>query len=234
VEVFAYGASTQKYPARQSLFASQAVARLHQLDPAKTIFLCQNPAAIDAGVFHNDVIAMSCDDVFIYHEKAYSDLNTKAFDGFRLVAIKESDLSLQDSVSTYFFNSQLVKLPEGVTVIAPEECHKNPKAKACFDRLTSEGIVAKVHYLDLRESMKNGGGPACLRLRAPLSQNEIASINSHMRLNDFLYDALCQWIEKYFRDKLESEDLYDPLLAKESSEALQALYKMLNMKAPIA
>lgn len=235
VEIFVYGDKSSKYPARQSLRASQAIARAHKLNPKKTIFLKQKPHAIDAGVFHNDVIAMSNEDLFIYHESAYEEINVKLFSKFRVVVIKEKELKLNDAVSTYFFNSQLVTLPSGrMTVIAPTECEEHKQAKKCFDRLMAEGYIESVNYLNLRESMKNGGGPACLRLRMPLTETELKKVNKNFILNDRLYNLLCQWIEKHYRDRIAYDDLRDPLLAKESMAAIADLYKMLKINMEIA
>ena len=46
-----------RFPARQTREAFAAIARRHGLAPARTVFAQQNPVAIDAGVFHNDVIS---------------------------------------------------------------------------------------------------------------------------------------------------------------------------------
>lgn len=233
-EIFAYGGTTSKYPSRQSLPASQAVARMHRLKPARTIFLLQKAAAIDAGVFHNDVIAMSNEKLFIYHEHAYENIgeHAKALAGFTSVVISDKELPLKEAVTTYFFNSQLITLPSSkMAVIAPTECEENPHARNCFVKLVAEGHIEKVHYMNLRESMKNGGGPACLRLRVPLDKTELTKINTNFTLNDRLYEVLCQWIKKYYRDNISVNDLRDPLLAKESLAAISELYTILSIKA---
>lgn len=67
------GIAPVKYPARQTLEASEAVARLHQLDPRYTVFAQQAPQAIDRGVFHNDVIAVSNRHVLFHHQQAFVD-----------------------------------------------------------------------------------------------------------------------------------------------------------------
>ena len=229
VNIFVYGDKTSKYPARQSLFASQAVARLHTLSPDKTIFLRQNPLAIDEGVFHNDVIAMSNENLLIYHEKAFEG-PPMSTNEFTLVQIKEKELSLNNAVTSYFFNSQLITLPSGkMMVIAPKECEENPQAKRCFEQLIADGHIESVNYMNLRESMKNGGGPACLRLRVTLNENELTKINTNFILNDQLYNLLCQWIQTHYRDTIKLSDLRDPLFAKESLSAISELYKILGL-----
>ncbi len=232
LEIFVSGSTTKKYPARQSRHASEAIIRLHRLHPSHTLVLQQNPKAIDAGVFHNDVIAMSNERLLIHHEYAYENI-LKLPDGFTVIVIDEKELALRDAVETYFFNSQIVTLPDGsVTIIAPKECEEHSRARACFDRLIDQGTVHSVHYLDVRESMKNGGGPACLRLRAALTAEERQAAHSHVWLNEPLYLALCQWIDTHYRDKIASDDLRDPLLARESENALAELLTYLQIQEP--
>ncbi len=228
-EIFVYGGASRKYPARQSLLASKTIAGMHKLK--RTVFLRQNPVAIDAGVFHNDVIAMSHKNLFVYHENAYEEMNVQDLNDFKLILIKEKELSLENAISTYFFNSQLVSLPSGeIVVIAPQECEENAQARACFTWLVDDGHIAAVHYLDVRESMKNGGGPACLRLRLPLTPAELATANSNLLLDNLLFTTLCQWIENHYRDRIASDDLRDPSLANESIAAVSELYTLLGLK----
>ncbi|MEO5808785.1 MAG: N-succinylarginine dihydrolase, partial [Sphingomicrobium sp.] len=73
IEVFVYGVTGGPFPARQSIEASKAVARLHRLNPARTIFAAQNEEAIVAGAFHNDVVAVANGPVLFAHEKAFAD-----------------------------------------------------------------------------------------------------------------------------------------------------------------
>src|SRR5262249_11198049 len=126
--------------------------------------------------------------------------------------------------------SQLVSLPKGgMAVMAPVECKENKKARAVFTRLKSEGHVKEVHYLDVRESMKNGGGPACLRLRGVLAEEESKAVHPQEWLKGTNYPALCQWIENHYRDRISPDDLRDPMLAKESERALAALSGILKI-----
>jgi succinylarginine dihydrolase len=229
MEIFVYGGASKKYPARQSRAACEAIIRLHGLAEKNVVMLEQSAVAIDAGVFHNDVIAMSNGRLLIYHETAYTKLD-KSLGDFTCIKIREKDLALKDAVSTYFFNSQLITLPQGgMVVIAPKECEENKKAKACFDRLINDGHVSKVYYLDVRESMKNGGGPACLRLRVVLTQQERAAVHMKAWFTDTLYAALCGWIEKHYRDTIGPDDLCDPALARESEHALAGLSEILKI-----
>ena len=228
-DVFVYGGASTRYPARQSRAAFEAVVRLHGLAHERTVFLEQRAEAIDAGVFHNDVIAMSNGPLMIYHEKAYTALDPRLA-RFACAMITDKELPLADAVSTYFFNSQLVSLPGGgMAVIAPRECEENRHSKATFDRLLREGHVTHVYYLDVRESMKNGGGPACLRLRVPMTSAALAAVHPHVILDNSLYGTLCRWIENHYRDKIAPDDLRDVALAEESANAFAELSNILKM-----
>lgn len=228
-QIFVYGGAAKKYPARQTEASVHALARLHKLDATRVVVLEQSAEAIDAGVFHNDVIAMSNGPLFIYHEKAYTQVDEKAV-GYTPIRITEKELPIADAVSTYFFNSQLITLPDGkMVVVAPAECEENINSRACFSKIVENGHIHKVHYLDVRESMKNGGGPACLRLRVVLNAQEREQVHTGVWLNDTLYASLCKWIETHYRDRISPDDLRDPTLADEAGKAMDALSKLLAM-----
>lgn len=229
LEIMVYGGASRTYPARQTRAACEAIARLHGLKPAHTLLLEQAPEAIDAGVFHNDVIAMSNRALLIYHEKAYTHFDAAGL-GYTAVRISEKELPLADAVQSYFFNSQLLSVPDNKSVIiAPAECEQTPKARACFERLVAKGYIQNVYYLDVRESMRNGGGPACLRLRVVLTEAERAQVLQAVWLTDMLFNALCEWIERHYRDRITPDDLRDPALAEESARALAALSELLTL-----
>lgn len=249
VEFFVYGRhfndqigpKTKIFEARQSYEASMAIARLHQLDPAKTIFAQQNPEIIDQGVFHNDVIGVGNKNTYFFHELSFvnqikfeQDLK-KIFpnDEINLVKVSTKDVPLKDAISSYLFNSQLITLPNKETaLIAPLECKTN---KAVFhyieNILTKESPIQTVHYLDVTQSMKNGGGPACLRLRVALNENEIQAMNQSVLLTDDLYQRLHTWADKHYRDELCQNDLADPHLIIEVQTALDELTQILNLGA---
>lgn len=214
IEIFVYGEKTMShFPARQMRQASEAIARLHLLDPEKTFFLRQSPKAIDAGVFHSDVIAMSNENLLIYHEDAFADpvpadVNT--------IVVSRDELTLDEAVQSFFFNSQLVTQLDGsMTLIAPVECREMKRARKCVERLP----VGRVEYVDTGGSMRNGGGPACLRLRVICDP---ATITGRL-MSEELYDDLAGWIARNYREKLHWNDLADPQLLKESQRALEEL-----------
>lgn len=249
LEIFTFGRSasgdlpaTRKFPARQSREASAAVARLHQLDVSRTIFVQQNPAAIDAGAFHNDVVAVGNLHVLLYHQAAYADAQAFAADvqtKFMSIAgrepifieVAESEVPLADAIGSYLFNSQLISLPDSsMAMICPTECRETASSWAFLDRLTEmETPVKSVHFVDVRQSMKNGGGPACLRLRVVLTESEIQKVAQGVFLTPELHKKLNAWVNRHYRESLSPADLADPLLLTESRTALDQLTKILGL-----
>lgn len=228
------------YPARQTLEASTAISRLHQLSTKQLMFAKQNPQAIDKGVFHNDVIAVSNQNVFLYHEHAFENIETvikeirnKFGNAIHLIAITEQMLSLDEAVQTYLLNSQIVTLPNGkMAIIAPEECLKNDTAYQVLQIiLAADNPIQKLEFVNCRQSMQNGGGPACLRLRVVLTEQELAACHSGVFLNEMLYQQLVAWVEKFYRDKIAIDDLLDPKLLEESNTALDELAKILKLNS---
>jgi succinylarginine dihydrolase len=258
VEFFVYGQHAfngqapkpAKYPARQSLEASQAVARLHGLKDKQVVFAQQNPDVIDAGVFHNDVIAVGNGNVSFYHQLAF--LNTQEVNDnlqqamsnmgngqMQFIEVPADQVSVQDAVSSYLFNSQLISLPHlnddemsngRMGIVVPQECRENAKVSAYLDQLiASDNAIDEILVFDLKQSMSNGGGPACLRLRVVLNQAEQAAVNPACIMNDSLFPRLMAWTEKHYRDTLSEADLADPQLLIESHSALDELTQILRL-----
>jgi succinylarginine dihydrolase len=245
VEFFVYGQEAfnesapapQKFPARQTLEASQAIARLHGLPDSKVVYALQRPETIDAGVFHNDVIAVGNGNVLFYHEEAFVDtdrvlreLNDKLI-GTELIAVcvPSNEVSVNDAVHSYLFNSQLLSKPDGsMMLVVPGECREIPSVSDYLDRLVDmdSNPINAVQVFDLKQSMNNGGGPACLRLRVALTEAEVAAMHQGVIMTDELFTTLNTWVDKYYRDRLTQDDLADPQLLIESRNALDELTKL--------
>jgi succinylarginine dihydrolase len=249
VEVFVYGRvefdptapAPLRYPARQTLEASEAVARRHGLQEARTVFVQQNPGVIDQGVFHNDVIAVGNADVLFYHEQAFADEQgtllklRQALDGvdaeLRPVRVETGQVPVADAVQSYLFNSQLLSRPDGrMALVIPRECEENAAVATYLQGLVAGGgpIDELIHF-DLRQSMRNGGGPACLRLRVALTDAEAAAMHQGVVMTDELYHRLVAWVGKHYRDRLAPQDLADPALAIEIAAALEELERLLGL-----
>jgi succinylarginine dihydrolase len=246
VEFFVHGRSAvgagspgpKRHPARQTLEASEAIARRHGLDTARTVHARQHPDAIDAGVFHNDVIAVGQMHTLLAHEQAFVDTRATIGDLARLVGpdfradvVGRDELSLDDAVATYLFNGQLVERPEGgLLLVAAAEVRENARSSAVLDRWTAPGgPLAEAMVLDLRQSMRNGGGPACLRLRVPLTSDERSAVRARVFLDDDLAGSLETWIRRHYRDRLSPADLADPALLDESRRALDELTQLMRL-----
>jgi succinylarginine dihydrolase len=228
------------YPARQSQEACEAIARSHLLNPKQVVFARQNPEAIDKGVFHNDVISVANESVYLFHEQAFTDqktildeLKAKATFPLTLIELSKDRITLEEAVLSYLFNSQLITLPhnQGMTLIAPIECQQSIRIKCCIDELISDtgNPIHSVHYLDLRQSMRNGGGPACLRLRVPVNKHELAAMHQPVLMNHALIETLERWVLKHYRSELKNEELIDPQLINECFSALDELTQILKL-----
>lgn len=249
VELFVYGrvefdvaaAAPTRFPARQTLEACQAVARLHGLHDKRTVYVQQDPAVIDQGVFHNDVIAVGNGNVLFYHQQAFlnetaaitSLQNAMAEAGAQLqpVRVDSAEVSVADAVSSYLFNSQLLSKADGkMALVVPQECQENQAVARYLQGLVaSGGPVDELISFDLRQSMRNGGGPACLRLRVALTDAEAAAMHQGVIMTETLYGQLVAWVEKHYRDRLSPDDLADPMLAIEIQTAMEALTQILGL-----
>ena len=248
VEVFVYGKQAfggmvepQRFPARQTREASEAVMRLHGLDTAKTVFIQQNPDVIDQGVFHNDVIAVSNRNVLFHHQQAFLNQTQALVEisqkmsalghQFISVEVPTAQVSVADAVGTYLFNSQLLTKPDGkMMIIVPEESRQNQRVWDYLSSLiNSNGPINEVKVFDLRESMRNGGGPACLRLRVVLTDAELQAVAPGVLMNDSLFFTLNNWVERHYRDRLTEADLADPQLLIENRQALDELTRIMGL-----
>jgi len=250
IEIFVYGRSAfakpegDRFLGRQAMEASHIVATQHQLwNGGGAVLTQQARAAISAGAFHNDVVAVSNGNVLMYHSEAFEQKHEFAeglkracgSKGFEPVFLEAdaSELTLDEAVKSYLFNSQIVSLPAGgMALILPHEAEETPRAKAFVDRvLATNGPIREAHYLDLRQSMRNGGGPACLRLRVVLTDSELAGLGSRSILDEPRVTALEEIVRRHYRDRLALADLADPALLNESRTALDEIGQVLGLGA---
>ena len=242
VELFVYGTADDsqrtRFPARQTRLASEAVARLHGLPAEHCVFAQQHPDAIDAGVFHNDVISVGNGNTLLYHELAFADadrslaeLQAKADFDLHLLEISADAVPIEDAVSSYLFNSQLVTLPNGtMALVCAQQCRDTPSVWAAIQTLLDgDNPIATVKVFDLNQSMRNGGGPACLRLRVVLDEPQRAAVNPACWINEESLQALRQWVSTHYRDRLHVDDLGDPALLDEVRTALDVLTQILAL-----
>lgn len=239
LEIFVFGISGGPYPARQHIEASRAVARLHQLDPDRVVFAEQSAEAIAAGAFHNDVVAVANGQVLFAHERAFADKSqliewcAKRLQGFEFVEVPEDAVPLGDAIRSYLFNSQLVTLPSGETaLIAPTESRDTPSVKAWIDQhLASNGAIRKVEYVDVRQSMANGGGPACLRLRV---QCDPADVDPRFLLDEARIDGLSKLVERFWPETLDAASIQSEAVVAQVKEARMQLLEALGLVADLS
>ena len=246
VEIFVHGrdafeAWAGKYPARQTLQACEAVERRHGLKSERTVHIRQSRKAIDAGAFHNDVVCVGTGPVLFFHEHAFEDKAAaldairKAADGLFdpiFVEVPDAEVPLGDAITSYIFNSQLLIMPgvDRQVLLAPSETEETDSTNLyCANMVAGNGPIGAVKFAHVRQSMRNGGGPACLRLRVVLTEDELSSVNPKVMMNDALYAALTAWAETHYREALAPGDLGDPALVTESRTALDALTGILGL-----
>ena len=234
VEVFVYGRPGGRFPARQHEQASRAVARLHGLAPERAVFIEQNPVAIEAGAFHNDVVAVANEDVIFAHELAFADRQgaydamRKASPGLQVVEVPDSAVSLAEAIRTYLFNAQLVTRPQGgMALVVPEECRESASVWAwCESMLASNGPIREVVPVDVRQSMANGGGPACLRLRVVADP---ATVDPRFLLGEARADLLEKVISANWPEQIDPGDIGSEALADSVRMARGRLLEALDL-----
>lgn len=243
VHLFAWGRrhgealAARKFPARQTHAASAAVARASQLPPESTLLWQQDPRGIDAGAFHTDVLAVGNGNVLLLHERAFVEheallaaLRTRLGPDFRAVVASEGELPLSDAVAAYPFNSQLLSLPNGaLRLVAPVEARDNARARGFLERASAECGMSGIDYLDLNGSMRNGGGPACLRLRVPLDERASARLAGTVLFDAQLEAGLTKIVQQRYRDRLSLADVADPQLLDEARTALDEITQALGL-----
>ena len=234
LELFVYGVTGGAFPARQHLQASKAIARLHGLDPDRTLFVEQSEEAIAAGAFHNDVVAVANENVLFAHELAFADRDgvvafcEQRLPGFEMVEVPASEVPIEDAISSYLFNAQLVSPPDGeMTLVVPTEARETPSVWSWLQRhLASNGPIRRVEVVDVRQSMANGGGPACLRLRVVADP---ATIDPRFLVDDSKLDRLAEVVRRNWPVEIDCADLQKPALVADVEAARTALLGELGL-----
>ena len=234
VEIFVYGVTGGPYPARQHREASEAVARAHRLDPGRTLFVRQSDEAIAAGAFHNDVVAVANERVLFAHERAFADRDTfygdlrTAMPEVEIVEVPANQISLSDAIQSYLFNAQLVTLSSGeMTLILPSEAKENPGVWSWLQgMIAGNGPIRRLEVVDVRQSMANGGGPACLRLRVVADP---ATIDPRFLVDEAKLDRIAAVIAAHWPEHFSQDRIGDPALLAQVAAARAALLDLLGL-----
>jgi succinylarginine dihydrolase len=233
VEVFVYGVSGGPFPARQHVEASRAVARRHRLDPTRTLFVQQSEEAIAAGAFHNDVVAVANRNVLFAHEQAFAD-KQRFYDDLRallpsveIVEVPAARVSLAEAIASYLFNAQLVTLPSGeMALVLPEEARETPSVWTWLEEhVAGNGPIRRLEVVDVRQSMANGGGPACLRLRVVADP---ANVDPRFLVDAAKLDTIAAVVEAHWPEAIGPADIADPTLVRRIEAARTALLETLG------
>ena len=171
------------------------------------------------------------DMAFLNEEQVLSDIRAR-LTGAELEAVRVSsaEVPLEDAVASYLFNSQLLNTPDGMLLAVPGECREVASVSKYLDKLLAAGgPITAVEVFDVKQSMRNGGGPACLRLRVVLNDDELQAMHRGVILTDKLYERLTSWVAAHYRDQLAREDLADPMLLDEVRKALDELTGILGL-----
>jgi succinylarginine dihydrolase len=235
VEVFVYGLRGGAFPVRQHVEASRAVARLHGLDPERALFVAQSEAAIAAGAFHNDVVAVANESVLFAHEQAFADRLPfyaelkRLLPEVEIVEVPAAAVSLQDAIGSYLFNAQLVTLPAGgMALILPEEARETQSVWAWLQEMVAgNGPIRELFVVDVRQAMANGGGPACLRLRVVA---EPATVDPRFLADEAKLDRLAAIVEAEWPERIDPADLLEPALWARLEGAREALLGALELE----
>ena len=234
LEIFVYGKGGGPFPARQHEEVSRIVARRHGLDPGRVLFVEQSPAAIAAGAFHNDVVAVANERVLFAHELAFADpagaytAIREKFPEVEIVTVPASAVSLAEAVRSYLFNAQLVTLPAGeMALIVPMEAAESAPVHTWLDSmLAGNGPIRRVIPVDVCQSMANGGGPACLRLRVVADP---ATVDPRFLLDGAKALRIERAIARTWPETLDPQELGGARLAEQVRAARRTLLEALDL-----
>lgn len=232
VEVFVYGEAGGPFPARQHREASAAIARRHGVRNA--LFVRQSDEAIAAGAFHNDVVAVANGRILFAHEQAFAEKDRffadlrAALPEVEIVEVPAAHVSLADAISSYLFNAQLVTLPSGeMALILPAEARETPSVWNWLQQhVAGNGPIRRLEVVDVRQSMANGGGPACLRLRVVADP---ATVDPRFLVDNAKLDRIARVIETHWPVEIAQDAIADPALLVQIGNARQALLETLEI-----
>ena len=246
VELFVFGReageSVAGFPARQTRLASQSIIRSHGLSEKRAVLTRQSQTAINAGAFHNDVVCVGTLDTLFFHEHAFEDTDKTLNDlraaaeglfDLKPVMVPDAEVPLSDAIRSYLFNSQLLKWPgeDRLVLLAPLETEETDSTRSYCERLVQgNGPIGRVQYVDVRQSMRNGGGPACLRLRVVMTPEERAACHQGVLLDETRIDQLQEVVRDTYRDRLSVADLADPAFVRECLHARERLLRVLDLE----
>ena len=138
-----------------------------------------------------------------------------------------AEVSLADAIASYLFNAQLVTTADGPTLVVPGEADANPAVRGWLDRhVAGNGPIRRVEVVDVRESMANGGGPACLRLRVVADP---ATVDPRFLVDAAKLDRIAAVVAAHWPEAIAADAIGDPALVRQIEAALLALLEALDL-----
>ena len=212
----------------------------HQLNTEHYFLLQQNQDAIQRGSFHNDIVSLSNENIFIAHEKAFEDRNAlnqiirileNNVSNFQFIEIKENEIPLIDIIKSYLLNSQLVSTTDGeMLMVLPADVRNFDNCMQWIDKTKQISPVKKFEFVDIKQSMMNGGGPACLRLKVLMNNKELEGVNKNFILDDNKVEQIKHLIQSFYRDRILPDDLKDPDLLDEFQMILDQYTQIFDLE----
>ena len=252
VQLFTFGKSYQpsltplpfpeKIAARQSKEASEAITRLHRTYPGHNVFAFQNPNAIDLGTSHSDLLAISNQNLLLIHSRALwkqSDIIKQLkklvadVSGTELTVIEitEKQLALKAALESHFFNSQIITLSDNsMTLISSNTCKEFESGFLKEILEDNDNPIGSIHFVDLSEINKKGGGPASTCLQVVMNASELSEISESVFFRESLYHQLVDHVNKSYPTSLSITDLSDPNLYLKFMDSLNEICHILNLK----
>ena len=115
-----------------------------------------------------------------------------------------------------------------MALILPEEARETPSVWAWLEKLADgNGPIRRLSLVDVRQSMANGGGPACLRLRVVADP---ATVDPRFLVDEARLDAIAACIGAYWPERIAPGELAEPALWAKIEQARSALCALLDLE----
>jgi succinylarginine dihydrolase len=92
--------------------------------------------------------------------------------------------------------------------------------------LAGNGPIRRVEVVDVRQSMANGGGPACLRLRVLADP---ATVDRRFIVDEARLDTIAEVVGRYWPEEIHHDDLKQHSLIAQIEAARAALLDALAL-----
>jgi len=114
-----------------------------------------------------------------------------------------------------------------MTLVVPSECQDNqPVWNWLQQMLAGNGPIRHVKVVDVRQSMANGGGPACLRLRVVADP---ATVDPRFMLDDAKAEAMEKVVAEFWPEQINPADIGSESLAATIRTARAQMLDLLGL-----